>query len=542
MGEMNIHVTFGADSHSVSIRPTANVYDLKQAISRVTGVAVAYQNILGLAVSGPDLTNDLPLVALGVVDNTNLLILDDSPSTGETTSLPSQMDTSPSPSPTTPPTTTTTTTSNNNESTSFASDLGDNYYSSLTASATSSFPAAMDIDESGPTLSPSPVLAGSSPSPPTSSSISPPSSSAHFSTTTSTISSTANLPAHFGGQDTAYVPADFYRLLSHCTVETELWQFLWEEKWGSSHPIFLGGEFSTKFRRWREKLQFGIVNLHDDSISNSDFNSVVLSRPELSAFLSKHKLGWWIGELSPEAKTHFFQTTHRHVKTPLVALVGYVEGAFKILTLINETVPLEELMSRLLIGVESYKHCLDDQRAEIAKRERTRLIKEEQNAAFQESLQADAEKKATASFEAETAKIQQTSKLSMLAMSRAKILERATQVPEEPPKGVAGSARFAVRLSDGTRLQRLFIPTDTLENLYDWVSSTIASTLTDETFLDLLSPPLDDPSAAVIPWNPLYFDFVSNYPKQTFTFSQKNSTLEQLGLSKGGMLFFQHNQ
>lgn len=100
--------------------------------------------------------------------------------------------------------------------------------------------------------------------------------------------------------------------------EIELWKYFWEEKWGTEHPVFLGGRFSSRWQRWTTKkvsefdecrpisihiltyalqVQFGIVNLHDDSIENADFNSVVLSRPELKEFLKKYNLGWWVGQV-----------------------------------------------------------------------------------------------------------------------------------------------------------------------------------------------------------------------------------------------------
>jgi len=66
---------------ALNLPETANVFDLKRAIQEKTGVKEENQTLFGLEMSMQDLTNDLPIFALGITSGQQLLLINDAPVT-----------------------------------------------------------------------------------------------------------------------------------------------------------------------------------------------------------------------------------------------------------------------------------------------------------------------------------------------------------------------------------------------------------------------------------------------------------------------------
>jgi len=94
---------------------------------------------------------------------------------------------------------------------------------------------------------------------------------------------------------------------------------------------------------------------------------------------------------------------------------------------------------------------------------------------------------------------------------------------------------------DGTRLERKFLPTHTLEILYDFVGGSLAEKLTDETFIQSSSPPLGGLEPLKV-WSIENYEFLLNYPKRILGYSDRSKTFEELGIKNQLMCFLNPTQ
>jgi len=124
--------------------------------------------------------------------------------------------------------------------------------------------------------------------------------------------------------------------------------------------------------------------------------------------------------------------------------------------------------------------------------------------------------------------------ISIVANERQIAIKKLKEMSEEPTE--TPYIRIAVRLLDGSRLERKFLPTQTLGMLFDFVGGHLAQKMTDETFLSPQSRPLDG-THEVIPWTIANYDLLLNYPKRVLGYSQSDKTFEELGIKDQIMCF-----
>ena len=173
--------------------------------------------------------------------------------------------------------------------------------------------------------------------------------------------------------------------------------------------------------------------------------------------------------------------------------------------------------------------------------ERQRKLLEEQNQAYALSLSRDAERKE----QERLAKLQREEqekrekealerKLAKLSAAREAAINKLNNLP--PPTGEK-LATIAIRILDGSRVDRKFSADAPLRQVYDFIEGTVASKLAVEDFIDDSSSlAADDP----IPWTADAYELVLNFPKRRFSIADADKTLMELGLAPGqSMLFMQ---
>jgi len=306
-----------------------------------------------------------------------------------------------------------------------------------------------------------------------------------------------------------------------------------ETKYDIIHPSFIGDQFIQLFEYCKAKKKLIIVFLYGDNIPTSDFCSLALTKEELTDYLDKEEISFWVGKVTKEIEKDFFTVFGIVMPFPFLALVGNVQGSFTILELITENMLHVELIEKLKKGVSQYKLTLEAEAYEEKQRQVQRLIKEEQNRAFQKSLDQDVEKEQIREMERTTKSI----KLVTLSEARMAAIQARTELPPEPDKKEK-SIRVGIRLPDGSRVERRFSPSNTLKMVFDFAAGTVAQSVDDENFLDDSSPPLDA-LEYVIPWSIQKYELIQNYPKKSFTPNEGSKTLEEFDLGGQTMLFMQ---
>jgi len=330
---------------------------------------------------------------------------------------------------------------------------------------------------------------------------------------------------------------DFQRLLDVCECDSELFTYEFEEKFGSVHPTFFGGPFSTFYQQNKDSKKPIIIYIHSPASSDAVFfSSLVLCKPEVSKCLKELGIKLWVGEISKENEQIYRAIFGQPIKFPFCAIVGNINN-FTVIDFINELCPFNEFIKRLSNAATKLQSEIDRKRRELEMRENERRIKEEQNELYQRSQREDKLKEQQKQEDDEMAIVSTASKQTTLQECRKAALDAAANLPKEPDaKSIPKPVRIMIGLPDGTKKPRYFNQNDKLELAFIWVSGIIAEKLTDETFIDDNSPPLDSIGQAVIPWTIDAYELVSSYPKNSFTTKDKDSTFLEVGIAPQGCL------
>ncbi|KAE8722514.1 phosphatidylinositol glycan anchor biosynthesis class U protein-like [Hibiscus syriacus] len=142
-----------------------------------------------------------------------------------------------------------------------------------------------------------------------------------------------------------------------------------------------------------------------------------------------------------------------------------------------------------------------------------RLIREQQDDEYNTALQADREKELKAIQEAEACRLEEEAarKAALEEEQRKQECERQlaakeASLPREPSSSEENAVNLLVRMPDGSRRGRLFLKSDKLQSLYDFI----------------------DIGRGV---NPGTYRLVRPYPRRAFGEEESSSTLDELGLT-----------
>jgi hypothetical protein len=268
---------------------------------------------------------------------------------------------------------------------------------------------------------------------------------------------------------------------------------------------------------------------------------LLLSNPDVVKCIKDLNINFWIGDMSRENERYYQQVFGQPIKYPFLAVVGNVGNNFTVLEFVNELCVAKELVSKIQKAAHQLEQELEKRRREAILRETQRKEMEEQNKQFKQSEREDNLKDIQKKEEEEIAMVTTQSKLTTLQEVRRSALKSAAELkPEVDAKSIPKPVRIMITLPDGTKKQRLFCQTDKLENVFIWVTGFIAERLTDETFLDDLSPPFESVGQPVIPWSINAYELVSAFPKKSYTMKDATSNLLEVGLAPhGGALLLQ---
>jgi len=215
---------------------------------------------------------------------------------------------------------------------------------------------------------------------------------------------------------------------------------------------------------------------------------------------------------------------------PFVALVGFQHNRLHIFDIITDLLFVTDFINLLQKHMDTYRRYLREEKSKEWERQQRTLLTQEQNVAYQKSLEEDHSKQIQKKAEKEHL----TDQLSLLSTARQVAIQKISELPPEPK--LPPLIRIAVRLLDGSRVERKFSPSDTLQMLFDYVGGSLAEKMTDENFISSNSPPLGGPSS-VIPWSISNYGLTLNYPKRVLPYTECSKTFEELGLKDQLMCF-----
>jgi len=185
----------------------------------------------------------------------------------------------------------------------------------------------------------------------------------------------------------------------------------------------------------------------------------------------------------------------REASYPFLAVVVLRQGRMMVVARVEGDPGAEELSLRLSSAVRDNEAYVVAARADREERSRNQSIREEQDAAFAETLRQDQEKERKRKEEEEAKRAAEEAELAAVRAveERKEAIKRLRQgliVAPEPEREDENALRLLVRLPDGRRLERRFSKSQPLSDLYKFVFAQEDA--------------------------PDHFEVTSNFPKRTF--------------------------
>lgn len=290
------------------------------------------------------------------------------------------------------------------------------------------------------------------------------------------------------------------------------------ETYGRSHPVFYQGSYSQALNDAKQELRFLLIYLHKEADQDcTNFCRETLSQSEVNNYVTNNMLMWGCNAASGEG--YAVSQTLRACSYPFLAVIVLKESRMCVVGRMEGPTDSTELLSRLGAIVTSNVSYLDTARSERIARSLNQTIRREQDVAYLESLRADQEKERRKSeVEEKKRKILEEEREKQLeeqlrkeAIQRAKI-DLVSEIPSEPESSHPEVMCFVFKMPSGERLERRFLRTDTLKDVYNYVFCH--------------------------PSSPDAFEIATNFPKRTLQCqTEPQKTLIETGLGKSEVLF-----
>ena len=300
-------------------------------------------------------------------------------------------------------------------------------------------------------------------------------------------------------------------------------------------PEFLAASHREALREAQRQLKFLFVYLHShDHADAHAFCADVLCDPAFKAFVNE-RFVCWAGDVR-RADAHALAAALKPSAFPYAALLQSAGGRASLVMACEGATSARDLRDLLERASDAHAAPLAAARAARAENELARSLRDEQDAAFRESLEADARREAAAAAaeeeasrlaeaEARAAAEKAAAEAAAAEALRAREalvarrrLEKSQSMKTEPAADAAGVCKVAVKLPGGARRERRFLETDTLRDVFDFVDA------------------LDGDDAAAVG---VKYSLVSNFPRRVFGRERDAATtLGDGGLAPQAMLMY----
>ena len=295
------------------------------------------------------------------------------------------------------------------------------------------------------------------------------------------------------------------------------------------HFVQLSHREALRFAARQAKLL--LVYLHSPTHQESElFCSQVLTAPEVTSYVNENFVAW--GGCVRNGDAHALAEGVNVTSFPYVSLLDSARGGASLVMSCDGFIDTDGLIAACQEATNRQSGSLNDARTRNAEVEAARRLREEQDAAFAESLARDAarareQEEARQKEEEERARVAEEARIAadLKRMEEeaeaarrdaidARRAEKVGKLRSEPGEDEDGVSKLAIRLPDGSRAERRFYSSDRISDVYNFVDT-----------LDEL-----DINA---------YSLVSNFPRKTFTRDGEDLTLLEAGVHPNGALFVQ---
>ena len=255
-----------------------------------------------------------------------------------------------------------------------------------------------------------------------------------------------------------------------------------EEEYGSHCLKLFENGYAQALDIAKRDFKFLLVVLlspeHDD---NASFVRETLLSPELADYIKnpRNNIILWAGSVQDSEAYQVSNALHC-TKFPFAAVIvqtaQYPSTSMSVVTRITGLMPPTAFLAKLQAAVSQHTASLERARAARAEQEASRILREEQNSAYERSLAQDRERTRLRK-DAEAAKaradLQVKEKLQAQERKAQELLQwrrwRAQFIADEPPPNLHDVIRISARMPSGDRIVRRFRPESNMEALYAFV-------------------------------------------------------------------------
>ncbi|XP_031849459.1 fas-associated factor 2 [Nomia melanderi] len=284
----------------------------------------------------------------------------------------------------------------------------------------------------------------------------------------------------------------------------------YEERYGSSHPVFYQGSYSQALSDAKQELRFLLVYLHKDEAQDIDqWCRNTLNNPEVVRFINIRTLFWACNVQSGEG--YKVAEALRSGSYPFLAIIVLKDNRMTMVGRMEGTPFPSDVISHLQAIIDHNEINLIQARQERAERSAAQSLRQQQDQAYEESLRADQEKDRRREEERKAREEQEAREKEQLDAQEMEIqrirLEKeltVRKVPVEPKPGDPNVCHLQIKLGERT-IKRRFLMSHTIMDVYHWIFSQ--------------------------PDSPACFEITTSFPKRILYPSREISTLSAAGLT-----------
>lgn len=250
---------------------------------------------------------------------------------------------------------------------------------------------------------------------------------------------------------------------------------LYEKKYGCGHPVFYQGTYSQALNDAKQELRFLLVYLHcEEHQDTANFCRYTLPHPDVISYINSNMLFWACSVTTSEG--YRVSQALRENGYPFLAAIVLHDGRMTVVGRLEGPVEPDELIARLRTIVSDNEVALIAARAERVERNFNQTLRQQQDQAYLESLQADQEKERRRCEERERregeARQQRERELEEQCHKeeiQRKKIEYQMHIPDEPPPNHPEAVHIVIKLPNGMRLERRFLQNHSLEAVFYYV-------------------------------------------------------------------------
>ncbi|XP_018328989.1 FAS-associated factor 2 [Agrilus planipennis] len=295
----------------------------------------------------------------------------------------------------------------------------------------------------------------------------------------------------------------------------------YNEKYSERHPVFYQGTYAQVLNDAKRELKFLLIYLHnEDAVDTNMFCRNTLANEEVISYINN--FFFWACSTKSNEGYKVCQIFHpKHY--PFLSVVVLKDNKMMIVSRMEGYCDGPTLIERLHMVVAENEVNLVRARAQRMETSLNRSLRQHQDEAFLESLRADQEKERRRQEEREAAEAERRRlQEEILAEERRREeiarlkIDSVVNVPSEPDISHPDAIHIVIKLPCGTRLDRRFLKTHSLEAVFYFVFCH--------------------------PNSPDTFEITTNFPKRVLKCRPSDSseiiqTLEEAGLKNREVLF-----